>query len=179
MREKARELVDLLGNPDRIRVERLRARDLKNQYTSYGNASSSAPPLPPKPSSFGGGGGGGGSSSLEFHSSRSPRNWDESQRDGGGYIGDEWSAAYDRSPSPPAAIPGRFAGHGRTLSTGSDKIDFDAGREEYGERLSRYQEQEKREAAAHAAGAQRCVLYACMRVCSKGNTTKANVLPVR
>lgn len=161
MREKARELVDLLGNPDRIRAERLRTRDLKNQYSGYGSAAAPAPPLPPKPSSFGGSGG--GDSSREFHSSSSPRNWDESDRDDGGYVGDEWSAAYDRSPSPPAVIPGHFEGHRRTSSTGSDKIDFDAGREEYSGRLSRYKEQEKREAAAQAAGGRRwvCAIVYC------------------
>lgn len=152
--------MDLLGNPDRIRSERLRARDLKNQYTAYDGSGSSggyAPASVPDPSS---------SSAREFHSSSSSRDWDRPQRDvpaSGGYVGDEWSAGYDRSPSPPAVLPravGGARGHGRNLSTGSDKIDFDSGREGYSGRLSQYQEQERREAAAQAEGERRCV-----RVC--------------
>lgn len=156
MRERAYELVELLGNPDRIRAERLKARELKALYSGYGGGSVPAPP--PKPSS-------GDGSSRDFRSSNSPRHWDEAHRatrsvgarggGGGGNfgrddIGDEWAAAYERSPSPSPVW--RQSGHDRTQSVGSDTIDFDTGREEYSGRLSRYQEKEKAEAAALAAG---------------------------
>ncbi|CBJ31753.1 conserved unknown protein [Ectocarpus siliculosus] len=131
VREKARELVSLMDNPDLIQAQRRNARDLKSQYNGYGGD------MPPRLS----GGSGGGS--------RHPH--DSSGGGGGsgrnsGEISDDWRAGYDRSPTPPQ-IDARRAVGGR-----SESIDFDEGREGYSGRLSRFQEQEKREAKLVSGG---------------------------
>lgn len=152
VREKAREMVDLLQSPERVRFERLRARNLKAQYSGYGSQGPSRPSLGDYDSSsrdlsssrkVGGGTGGGGRDS--------------------GDISDDWTAGYDRSPTPPSVEARRVEGHRRTSSTGSDKIDFYAGREEYSGRLSRYQEKERKEASLGSGSrSRRCVLLACL-----------------
>lgn len=129
VRDKSRELVSLLGNPDLIQAQRRNARDLKPQYNGYGGD---------MPRRLSGGSGG---------SSRPPH--DSSGGGGGrnsGEISDDWRAGYDRSPTPPHVDARRVVG-GR-----SESIDFDEGREGYSGRLSRFQEQEKREASLALGG---------------------------
>lgn len=135
--------MDLMGNPDRVRAERLKARDLKAQYSGYGAraptrlTTGSSRELPSSPRDYSASGGGGRDS---------------------GEISDDWRAGYDRSPTPPHIEARRVVGRDRTSSIGSDKIDFDAGREGYSGRLTRYQEQERREASLSSGSrARRCV----------------------
>lgn len=149
VREKAQDLANLLGNPDRIQAERRRAKDLRAQYSGYGASD------PPRLSSSGGGGG--GSSSRDIPPSR-PYESSAGRGGGGGRssgeISDDWRAGYDRSPTPPPIEARRVIG-GRGVGDRSESINFDEGREEYSGRLSRYQEQEKRE-AFQASRPRRC-----------------------
>lgn len=134
--------MSLISNPDRVHAERRKAKDLRAQYTGYGAD------IPPRLSA----GSGRSGSSRDFPSS-SPRDSyaDRGSTGGGGQgrdsgdISDDWTAGYDRSPTPPPIEARRVIGRG---SGGrSQSIDFDEGREGYSGRLSRYQEQEKREAS--------------------------------
>ena len=154
MREKARGLLDLLSNPDRIRAERLKARDLKAQYSGYGSGalsrSASARPRPSTSSS--------GSSSTALGHVTSTRDFSDkapqsrgSSGSGGGEA-EVWRAGYSRSPSPAPLEASRVLGRDSVGSSGSDKIDFDTGREFYSSRISRFQEQERREASLSAGG---------------------------
>ncbi|CAM9466513.1 unnamed protein product, partial [Laminaria digitata] len=133
VREKAQELADLIGNPDRVRAERLKARDLKAQYSGYGAHMS------PRPST---------GSSRDISSPRDDAHGDSAGSGGrySGEISDDWRAGYDRSPTPPDLDWQRAIG-GNGGGAISDKIDFDAGREGYSGRLSQYQEKERREAS--------------------------------
>lgn len=73
-----------------------------------------------------------------------------------GEIRDDWRAGYDRSPTPPQ-IDARRAVGGR-----SESIDFDEGREGYRGRLSRFQEQEKREARLASGGRRLVCVLGCL-----------------
>lgn len=147
MRERARDLLDLLRNPDRIRAERLKARELKEQYSGHGpssyfKSSESSRDLGPVSSGADEWGDGGGAGSRGRGGSGG--------RGEGRDLNDDWAAGYERSPSPsPPPSRGRPS-HSRTSSVGSDRIDFDTGRGGYSERLSAFQEQEKREAVLAA-----------------------------
>lgn len=145
-------MANLLGNPDRIHAERRRAKDLRSQYSGYG-----ASDLPRLSSSGGGGTLGGGSSSRSIPASRPFES--SADRGGGGRssgeIGDEWGAGYDRSPTPPPIEARRVLGGRGGIGDRSESINFDEGREEYSGRLSRYQEQERRE-ASQASRSRRC-----------------------
>lgn len=147
MREKAQDLASLIGNPDRVHAERRRAKDLRAQYSGYGAD------VPPRLSSGSGGGGGSGSSSSRDFPSSTPRDTYQADKGGGahgrdsGEISEEWTAGYDRSPTPPAIEARRVIGRSSGGAGGrSQSIDFDEGREGYSGRLRGYQEQEKREA---------------------------------
>lgn len=133
MREKARNLLKLLSEPEKIREERLKARDLKAQYSGYGSGtltkiSSSKLDMGPSP---------------KDRSDRVSRSVDPDNA---------WRAGYSRSPSPIPVESGRVLGRDSVSSGGSDKIDFDAGREFYSSRISRFQEQERREASLSSGG---------------------------
>ncbi|CAM9451354.1 unnamed protein product [Scytosiphon promiscuus] len=142
VREKAQDLASLVRNPDRIHAERRRAKDLRSQYSGYGAD------VPPRLSSGSGSSGG----TREFPSSV-PRDTYVSRGVAGGggqgrdsgEISDDWTAGYDRSPTPPPIEARRVIG--RDSGGRSQSIDFDEGREGYSGRLSQYQEQEKREAS--------------------------------
>ncbi len=121
--------MELLNNPDRIQAERRKAKDLRSH----------------------GGGGGRGGSYLDVPPSR-PYDSYADRGSGGigaggrssGEISDDWRAGYDRSPTPPAIDTRRAIGGGGGRS---ESIDFDEGREGYSSRLSRFQEQERQQAA--------------------------------
>lgn len=133
MREKARDLLELLSEPERIREERLKARDLKAQYSGYGSGTLTK------------------HSSSKLDMGPSPR--DRSVKVSRSVeVEDDWRAGYSRSPSPVPVESGRALGRDSVSSGGSDKIDFDAGREFYSSRISRFQEQERREASLSSGG---------------------------
>lgn len=136
MREKARDLLELLSEPERIREERLKARDLKAQYSGYGSGTLTK------------------HSSSKLDMGSSPRDLSDrvSRSVESVNVEDDWRAGYSRSPSPVPVESGRALGRDSVGSGGSDKIDFDAGREFYSSRISRFQEQERREASLSSGG---------------------------
>lgn len=119
-----------------MRAERLKARDLKAQYSGYG-------------------------SSMDFSSLPNAHGEISDTAAGARYSGeisDDWRAGYDRSPTPPEMEGQRAIGGNGNGGPISGKIDFDAGREGYSGRLSQYQEKERREASqAGSSRSRRCV----------------------
>ncbi|CAM9443166.1 unnamed protein product [Ectocarpus sp. 6 AP-2014] len=134
IREQSRELVNLMGNPDLVQAQRRNARDLKPQYNGYGGE------VPPRLS------GGRGSGARSSHDSSGGGGGGDGGGRNSGEINEDWRAGYDRSPTPPQVDARRVVG-GR-----SESIDFDEGREGYSGRLSRFQEQERREASLASGG---------------------------
>ncbi|CAM9105169.1 unnamed protein product [Choristocarpus tenellus] len=135
VREKAANLTQLLGSPELIRSERLKARDLKSKFIGY----SATDPQVNERGSY---------SSSQARRQELERGNGSAGSDFGSdelnYDADDWAAGYDRSPPP--SISGD--GHRDSVTSGqSDKIDFDTGREEYSSRLSRYKLQEKQKSS--------------------------------